>query len=264
MRAWEGRIVNSEFMNFIRIWSLSKKETHRFLKVWGQTVFSPVVVALLYFAVFGGALSSKITEISGISYLAFIVPGLALLQSTTNAFTNPSSSLIISKYHGTITDLLLPPFTALEKTLGYLFGGLVRGMMVTVIIFLVAASFIEGFWPIHFWALVGMFFLANGIFSVLGTLIGIWGKTFDQISMVTTFLITPMGFLGGTFYSIEMLPPLAQKLSQFNPFLYFVDGARWAFFGQSDFDPLLDFSVAGVIFIVLFGLNWMVFRKGLG
>lgn len=251
-------------MNLIRLWTLSKKETHRFLKVWGQTVFSPVMVAILYFAVFGGALSAKITDISGISYLAFIVPGLAMLQATSNAFMNSSSSIIISKYHGTITDLLLPPFTPLEKTLGYFLGGLTRGMMVTVVIFIVAAFFATDFVPLHLGALVLMFFLANGIFAILGTLIGIWGKTFDQMSMMNTFLITPMGFLGGTFYSIEMLPPLAQKLSLFNPFLYFVDGARWAFFGQSDLDPVLDFSIAGAIFTVLLIFNWWVFRKGWG
>lgn len=264
--SWQAGMTFIKYINMnpIRLWSLSKKETHRFLKVWGQTVFSPVMVAILYFAVFGGALSSKITDISGISYLAFIVPGLAMLQSTTNAFTNPSSSLIISKYHGTITDLLLPPFSAWEKTLGYLFGGLARGMMVTVIIFLVAFFFVDDFLLVNFWALILIFLLANGIFTILGTLIGIWGKTFDQISMINTFLITPMGFLGGTFYSMEMLPPLAQKISLFNPFLYFVDGARWAFFGQSDLDPVMDFCVAGGIFVMLLGINWIVFRKGWG
>lgn len=251
-------------MNLTRLIALSKKETHRFLKVWGQTIFSPVIIALLYFAVFGGALSSKITDISGLSYLAFIVPGLALLQSTANAFMNTSSSIIISKYHGTITDLLLPPFTAMEKTLGYLFGGLVRGLLVSVIIFLVAAFFLEDFRPMHLGYLFLMLFLANAIFAILGTLVGLWGKTFDQTAMFTTFVLTPMGFLGGTFYSMEMLPPLAQKISLFNPFLYFVDGSRWAFFGQSDLDPILDFSVAGGLFVILLVFNWWVFHKGWG
>ncbi len=251
-------------MNSIRLFTLTKKETHRFLKVWVQTIFSPVMIAILYFAVFGGALSSRIAEIDGISYLAYIVPGLAMLQAVTNSFANPSSSIIISKYQGSITDLLFPPLSALEKTLGFLFGGLIRGILVSVIIFIVAGFFTDQVFPVHLGALVLMFILSIGIFSMLGALVGIFGQTFDQISGVTTFIITPMGFLGGTFYSINMLPEKAQLISMINPFLYFVDGARWAFFGVSDLNPVLDFAVAGGIFIALFGFNYLVFYRGWG
>ncbi|QQS58961.1 ABC transporter permease [Candidatus Peregrinibacteria bacterium] len=245
----------------IRLWALTEKECRRFLRVWLQTVMSPVITAILYFAVFGAALSPHISGFSKVSYLAFIVPGLILLQATNNAFQNPSSSLIIAKYHGNIVDLLTAPLSALEKTLGYLFGGIIRGMMVSLVIWAVAAFFVPHLFPEHPLLLLLMLFLANGVFTLLGTIVGIWGNTFDQISGFTTFIITPMGFLGGIFYSIELLPPLARTLSLGNPFFYFADGARWAFFGIADVSPIASFSVCGGMFLVLFTINWFMFAK---
>lgn len=249
-------------MNTIRLWTLTKKECHRFLKVWSQTVMSPVIIAIMYFAVFGGALGSRITEINGVAYSIFIIPGLILLQSTTNAFMNPSSSLIIMKYSGNISDLLLPPLSALEKTLGFLFGGVVRGLLVSICIFAVAAIFTGRFIPENLGAMLLMLFLANGIFTLLGILIGIWAKTFDHISGFSTFVITPMGFLGAIFYSLEMLPPLAQTLSKFNPFFYLADGLRWAFLGINEVSPLMSFGISGFIFVALFVACFWAFHTG--
>ncbi len=246
-------------MNLIRLYTLAYKETHRFLKVWMQTVFSPVVIAVMYFAVFGGALSSRIVEFNNIPYLAFIVPGLALLQATTNAFQNPSSSLIIARYQGLLPDLLMSPLTAMEKTLGYLLGGVIRGVMVTILIFVVAAFFVRDFWPEHWFALALITFLASGTFSLMGTLVGIWSKTFDGVAGITTFVITPMAFLGGVFYSINALPEMARQLSHFNPFFYFVDATRWAFFGVNDIAPALSFGVAIALFVIFFALTYSAF-----
>ena len=249
-------------MNFIRIKTLTKKETHRFLKVWPQTILSPVMIAFLYIIVFGGALSSQISEINGISYLSFIIPGLVLLQSTTNAFQNASSSLIISKYHGTISDLIHPPLTALEKTIGFCLGGIFRGLLVSLAIFIFASFFMENFMPKHPIYLLLILLISNGIFATMGTIAGIFGKSFDHISGFTTFIITPMGFLGGIFYSLEMLPPFAQTISLFNPFLYFVDSARWAYFGVSEINPFTNMSFIFGLFFCLFIFNWWVFHKG--
>jgi len=223
---------------------------------------SPVIIAVMYFAVFGGALGSRITEINGVPYALFIVPGLVLLQSTTNAFMNPSSSLIIMKYSGNLSDLLLPPLSALEKTLGFMIGGLIRGLLVSFLIFLVAGVFTGQFIP-HNWAVfLLMLFFANGIFTLLGTLIGVWAKSFDQISGFSTFVITPMGFLGAIFYSLEMLPPLAQKISLFNPFFYLADGLRYGFLGIAEVDVVYSLTAAGTIFTLLFIVNLIVFKKG--
>ena len=246
-------------MNAIRLYTLTYKETYRFLKVWMQTVFSPVVIAVMYFAVFGGALSSRIVEFNDIPYLAFIVPGLALLQATTNAFQNPSSSLIIAQYQGLLPDLLMSPLTAMEKTLGYLLGGVIRGVMVTLLIFGVAAFFVRDFWPEHWLALAAITFLANGTFSLMGTLVGIWSKTFDGVAGITTFVITPMAFLGGVFYSINALPEFARILSHANPFFYYVDATRWAFFGVSDIAPAISFSVALGFFLFFFACVYIAF-----
>ncbi len=249
-------------MNLIRLYTLTWKETHRFLKVWLQTLMSPVIIAVMYFAVFGGALGTQIEEINGVPYPVFIIPGLVLLQSTTNAFMNPSSSIIIAKYSGTLSDLLLPPLTPMEKTLGFLLGGVIRGVLVSLLIFLVAGFFTGKFFPEHWFPFVAMVFIANGIFSAAGTLVGIWAKTFDQTSGISTFVITPMGFLGAIFYSLEMLPPLAQKLSQVNPFFYLADGLRWSFLGIAEVDPRLSFGTSFIIFVVFFTLNIWAFRTG--
>ena len=249
-------------MNVTRLWTLAWKESYRFLKVWSQTLMSPVIIAVMYFAVFGGALGSRITEINGVPYALFIVPGLVLLQSTTNAFMNPSSSLIIMKYSGTLSDLLLPPLSALEKTLGFMIGGLIRGLLVSLLIFIVAGLFTGKFIPHDWTVFLLMLFFANGIFTLLGTLIGIWAKSFDHISGFSTFVITPMGFLGAIFYSLEMLPPLAQKISLFNPFFYLADGLRYGFLGISEVNINYSLIAAGTIFSVLFFTNWLAFYKG--
>ena len=250
-------------MNFIRLYTLIQKETHRFFKVWMQTITSPVMVAVLYFSVFGAALSSKIVEFSGIPYIAFIVPGLALLQSTNNAFQNPSSSMIQAKYSDTITDIQMSPLTPLEKTLGYSIGGIIRGVLVALCIFAVAWVFIEDFAP-KYWGLAFLsIFLANAVFAFMGLLVGIWSKTFDHVAGLMTFIITPMGFLGGVFYAISSLPTWAQTASLFNPFLYFVESARYAFFGISDISPFISFGVSGGLFLafglacyIAFKINW--------
>lgn len=239
-------------MNLIRLFAITRRESHRFLKVWTQTLLSPIVIAIMYFAAFGGALSSQVPEIQGISYFLFVLPGIILLQSTSNAFQNSSSSLIIAKYQGNISTLLITPLSPLEKTLGYLLGGILRGVLVAVIIFLLSLLFIDIPFPQHPFLLLFLLIVSNGIFALLGTLSGLWAKTFDHVAGFTTFLITPMGFLGGTFYSIHMLPPIAKALSYSNPFFYFVDALRWSFFGISDVAPALSISLTIILFIVLF------------
>lgn len=249
-------------INPTRLYTLVWKETYRFLKVWLQTLMSPVIIAVMYFAVFGGALGSKIEEINGVPYSIFIIPGLVLLQSTNNAFQNPSSSLIIAKYSGTMSDIMLPPLSALEKTLGFLLGGVIRGLLVSLLIFLVAGIFTGKFIPEHLGFFFLMLFLANGIFAAFGTLIGIWAKSFDQTTGIATFIITPMGFLGAIFYSLDMLPPLAQKLSQLNPFFYLADGLRWSFLDIAEVDPVISFGISGILFLIFFILNLGAFSTG--
>lgn len=254
-------------MNTIRLYTLSKREIIRFLKVWTQTLLSPIMTALLYFLVFGGAFSSQITDIDGISYLAFLLPGLMVMQSTGNAYQNPSSSLIIAKYHGNIKDLLTAPFTALEKTLAFCIGAIVRGIMVAGIIWALGILFDSSLLHIHsFLALVGVLVLSNALFGIFGTLAGLWAKTFDHSAGIANFIITPMGFLGGVFYSLEMLPPLAQYISYANPVLYMVEGTRYAFFGGAGTSLSIGtiFTVLILMTVIFFALNWYAFVKDWG
>jgi ABC-2 type transport system permease protein len=248
--------------SFRRCWTLTKKECYRFLKVWLQTVLNPAVPAMLYLTVFSAAFGDRITPIAGISYASFLVPGLILLQATTATFQNASSSLIISKYSGTIDDLLTTPLTALEKTLGFLIGGIVRGMLVTIII-LITAYLLLADLPVPEQPLLLMISLTAifSVFSSFGTLAGLWAKTFDHVGGITTFVVMPMIFLGGVFHSINMLPTWAQIASQFNPFIYFADLIRWHFFGQGDLPFTLDMSITLGLFVIFFILNWLAFRK---
>lgn len=254
-------------MNTVRLYTLSKREIIRFLKVWTQTLLSPIMTALLYFLVFGGAFSSQITDIDGISYLAFLIPGLMIMQSTGNAYQNPSSSIIIAKYHGNIKDLLTAPFTALEKTIAFCSGAIVRGVMVAGIIWAIGVIFEPSLLQIHsFLVLFGVLTLSNMLFGIFGTLAGLWSKTFDHSAGIANFIITPMGFLGGVFYSLDMLPPLAQYISYANPVLYMVEGTRYAFFGGAGTHiPIeITFTVLSIMTIVFFFLNWYAFKKDWG
>jgi len=251
-------------INFRRFWALFWKESYRFLKVYGQTIFSPVITALLYFLVFGSALGSQIKELDGIPYSAFVVPGLMLLQSINNAYLNPSSSLIISKYHHTQSDILMPPLTAVEKTLGFGLSGAVRGFMVAFIIWLIYATWSGDFSiknPFAFWSII---FLGNLIFSLIGTFWGTLSQTFDQLNGFSVFVLLPMSFLGGTFYNLEILPPLAAKLTLFNPFFYLVDGARNALFGVGDLSMEIIWMVLVLGNIFLLWLVWFSFCRGWG
>lgn len=253
---------SSHKMNITRLKTLTYKETGRFLKVWSQTLMTPLITAALYFLVFGAALSERITELNGIAYTLFILPGLALMQSTSAAFQNPSSSIIIGKYNGSISDLLLPPLTPLEKTLGFLIGSIIRSFLVGLVILIIGGIFTGKFIPEHPLYALTIFILANGIFGLIGTITGIYAKTFDQTSAINNFIIIPMGFLSGIFYAQSMLPPLAQTLTYLNPFFYFVDGLRYAYFDQAQVSPSLALSVTFLIFSALFLTNYLAFSKG--
>jgi len=249
-------------MNFSprRCWTLTRKECHRFLKVWSQTIFNPAIPAVLYISVFSVAFGKAIPQVGMISYTHFIVPGMILLQATSAAFQNSSSSIIISKYHGTIYDLLTTPLTATEKLIGFLIGGVMRALMVTVII-MATAFLIVGDLPLPQspWLLVALLTIIYANFTLLGVLTGIWAKTFDHVGSISTFILLPMTFLGGIFNSITMLPAWAQTASKFNPFIYFADGARVAWFGSGDLPLELSLAVTCGICVAMSALVYWAF-----
>ena len=223
-------------MNTVGMRTLLEKEVRRFLRVPGQTVLSPLISTTLYFVVFGYSVGSRVGAVHGMPYTRYIVPGLVLLGITNNAFLNSSSSLFINKIQGTIVDLLVAPLGPGELLFGFVSGAMVRGLTVGVLTWAVALAF-TGFELAHPALLVLMLFLQAYVFAVLGLLAAMWAEKFEQINFFPTFVMFPLTFLGGVFYSVESLPSPWREVSFFNPIVYMVDSTRFAFFGHCDFPP---------------------------
>jgi ABC-2 type transport system permease protein len=225
-------------MNLSGLKTLFLKEVRRFLRVPGQTVLSPLISTTLYFVVFGVSLGGRMEEVTGQPYIPFIVPGLIFLGLANNAFLNTSSSLFIMKIQGTIVDLLVAPLGPWEVLLGFVGGGMVRGLAVGLLTWAVALLFA----PLQLAhpAVTLLFLLGTAyVFSVLGLIAAVWAEKFEQINFFPTFVMLPLTFLGGVFYSIARLPEPWRTISHFNPMVYMVEGLRYGMLGSSAFPPLL-------------------------
>jgi ABC-2 type transport system permease protein len=220
-------------VNWIGLWTLYQREVYRFLKVYTQTIAAPVVTTLLFYAVFALALGGVVRMAGSVPFLVFLGPGLIVMAMAQNAFANTSSSMVISKVQGNIVDVLMPPLSPLELGLGYVGGGVTRGMFVGV----VTGAAIWVFVPLGIHAPGYILFhgvMASMMLALLGMIGGIWSEKFDHIAAFTNFVVTPLTFLSGTFYSVDRLPPAFWWLAHFNPFFYMIDGFRYGFIGQSD------------------------------
>jgi ABC-2 type transport system permease protein len=241
--------------------TLLHKEILRFWKVLVQTVGAPVLTALLYLLIFSHVLEDHMQVYPGVHYTAFLMPGLILMSVLQNAFANASSSLIQSKVSGNIVFILLPPISYAEFFLAYLLAALVRGFTVGLGVLLVGLFFahIEMRQPL--WILA--FGLASGmVFSCIGILAGIWANQYDNLAAVQNFIIMPLTFLSGVFYSVHSLSPFWQGVSHVNPVFYMIDGFRYGFFGQGDVDPWLGLAVVVPCALLLSGLTLMMLRSG--
>ncbi|HGX93060.1 MAG TPA: metal-dependent hydrolase [Candidatus Tenderia sp.] len=248
-------------MNFSGLYTLFYKEILRFAKVALQTVLAPVVTALLYLLVFSHVLEEHVEVYDNISYTAFLIPGLMMMSIIQNAFANSSSSLIQSKITGNIIFVLLTPLSYLEFYLAFLFASIVRALVVGIGIFLVAMGFVE--LPIHNALYLFLFaFLSSAVLGSIGIIAGIWSERFDHLAGFQNFIIMPLSFLSGVFYSIHSLPPFWQLLSKFNPFFYMIDGFRYGFFGVSDINPLYSLAVVFVAWALLAALTLNMLRVG--
>lgn len=248
-------------MNTLGMKTLFAKEVRRFMRVPGQTVLSPLISTTLYFIVFGYSISGRIHEVEGVPYLQFIVPGLVFLGMANNAFLNSSSSLFITKIQGTVVDLLVAPLGPGELMAGFIGGAMVRGLVVGGLTWVVAGLF-TGFNLQH--GLVALYFLliASYVFSVLGMLAAVWAEKFEQINFFPTFVMLPLTFLGGVFYSVRTLPPPWNTLSLFNPIVYMVEGLRYGMLGHSMFPPALGGGILLALAVVATGLAYMALRSG--
>ena len=247
--------------NWMGLRTLIERECRRFLAIWAQTVMGPLINAGLFLAVFAIAIGPTRGDIMGVAYVQFLAPGLLMMTVIQNSFGNTSSSLLAAKVGGNIVDTLMPPLSPLEITLGYLAGGVARGLMVAVVIAAVMVL-ILGTGLAHPLVLLAFIVLGAAMMGALGILAGIWAEKFDQMGAITNFIITPLSFLSGTFYSIEALPAPLTAASHFNPFFYLIDGARYGTLGVSDASPLLGFTVCLAVTLALSGLAWTWFRSG--
>jgi ABC-2 type transport system permease protein len=241
--------------------ALFYKELLRFWKVVVQTVVAPVVTALLYLLIFSHVLEAHIEVYPGVSYSSFLVPGLVMMSMLQNAFANSSSSLIQSKMQGNIVFVLLPPLSYLEFFLAYLGAAILRGLVVGLGVWAVTLWFTALQMP-HLGWLLAYGLLACAIMGALGILAGIWAEKYDQLAAFQNFLILPLTFLSGVFYSIHSLPPFWQAVSHANPVFYLIDGFRYAFVGHSDTDPWLGLLVASACFVAISTVTLALLRSG--
>jgi ABC-2 type transport system permease protein len=244
--------------------TLLYKELLRFRKVSFQTVLAPVLTALLYLLIFSHVLESNVSVFGGkVSYTAFLIPGLVMMSVLQNAFANTSSSLMQSKMNGNLIFILLPPLSPLEFFAAYVIGAMVRGIVVGLGVFAVTLFFVPSLlvMPHPGWAL-GFALLGSAILGTLGLVAAIWADKFDQIAAFQNFIIVPLTFLSGVFYSIHSLPPVFQQLSHANPFFYMIDGFRYGFFGLSDVAPSTSLAIVAACALLLSSLTLAILKNG--
>jgi ABC-2 type transport system permease protein len=242
--------------------TLLYKELLRFWKVSFQTILAPVLTALLYLLIFSHVLEAHVSVFDGrVRYTAFLIPGLVMMSVLQNAFANSSSSMIQSKITGNLIFVLLPPLSPLDMYAAYVLGAMLRGIVVGAGVLAVTAWFAPLSLEHPLWALV-FALLGSAILGTLGLIAGIWADKFDQLAAFQNFLIMPLTFLSGVFYSIHTLPPFWQALSRFNPFFYMIDGFRYGFFGLSDIAPGLSLAIVAAFCVALTALTLFVLGRG--
>ncbi|MBL4906723.1 MAG: ABC transporter permease [Sneathiella sp.] len=254
-------IDHVDFLNWLGLYTLLMKEIKRFLKVPLQTIFAPMMTTMLFLAIFTLAFGDR-GQVSGdIAFSTFLAPGLIMMAVIQNSFANTSSSLVIAKVQGNIVDVLMPPLSAGELTLAYALSGLTRGMVVGCAVAICMWFFID--LTVHSWGAVVYFALAAGLMlSLLGILGGIISDKFDHIAAVTNFVIMPLSFLSGTFYSVERLTGIWYDLSHLNPFFYMIDGFRYGFIGVSDSSLVQGALIVGLLDVALYAAAWAFFKRG--
>jgi ABC-2 type transport system permease protein len=250
-------------VNWLGLQTLYARESRRFMKVWSQTLAAPAVTTILFMIIFSLALGGRGREVAGMPFANFLAPGLVVMAMLQNAFANTSSSILISKVQGNIVDTLMPPLSATELTLGFLAGGMTRGLFVGL--FVCAAFFIMpgvSMAVSHIWAVLYFAVAASAMLSLLGILTGVWADKFDHSAAVTNFVVAPLSLLSGTFYSIERLDPAWQAFSKANPFFYMIDGFRYGFIDRADSDLFIGVIYTLTVNLILAFAVYRVFKTG--
>ncbi len=248
-------------MNWQAIRSIYTFEMARFFRTLMQSFISPVISTSLYFVVFGAAIGSRIDQVDGVSYGAFIVPGLIMLSVMTQAISNASFGIYFPKFIGTIYELLSAPVSFLEIVIGYVGAAATKALFIGIVILATSALFVD-LQIQHPFAMMAFMLLTCVSFALFGFIIGIWAQNFEQLQLIPLLVVTPLVFLGGSFYSISMLPPIWQTITLFNPVVYLISGFRWAFFGMADVPIGLSLlAIAGFTGLCLVAV-WWIFKTG--
>ena len=248
-------------MNWRAVKAIYGFEMHRMWRTLGQSIASPVISTALYFVVFGSAIGSRIQEIDGISYGSFIVPGLIMLSVLTESISNASFGIYFPRFTGTIYEVLSAPVSYIEILLGYVGAAATKSMILGVLILATAFFFVplEIKYP---WLMLLFLILTSVTFSLFGFIIGIWADGFEKLQIIPILIITPLAFLGGSFYSIKMLPPLWQKISLLNPVVYLISGFRWSFYEAADVSLGVSLGMVVVFLLACFAVVYWIFKTG--
>jgi len=249
--------------NLIALQSILYKETNRFMRIWVQTLVPPAITMTLYFVIFGALVGSRIGDMGGFSYMEFIVPGLIMMSVITNSYSNVASSFFSAKFQRNVEELLVAPVPNYIIVLGYVGGGVARGILVGLIVSLLSLFFVD-IKVHHLFILMSTVVLTATLFSLAGLINAIYAKTFDDISIIPTFVLTPLTYLGGVFYSLSLLPEFWQYVSKVNPIVYMVNAFRYGFLGVSDVNLVFAFSVILGFIVVFFSFAMYLINKGTG
>lgn len=254
---------STTFKTYVALKTIIRKEIIRFMRIWQQTFLPPAITMTLYFIIFGKLIGSQINKIDGYAYMQYIVPGLTMMSIMTNAYSNTVTSFFGAKFSKSIEEMLVSSMPSYVILLGYVLGGALRGLIVGAIVIFISLFFTQ----IHihnFSIVIIMAVLAALLFSLAGLINGVFAKKFDDVSFIPTFILTPLTYLGGVFYSLHQLPPVWQKISAFNPVLLMVDTFRYGMLGISDLNIYFGFIIVTILFIVM--LIWCMYllKKGIG
>ena len=248
-------------INWIGAWTLYKKEVLRFFIVWVQTIFSPIITSLLFLLVLSLAIGNERSDVLGVPFVSFLAPGLIAMQIIQQSFSHSSSSFMIGKIQGNIVDILYAPLSAAEVTLAITLAAVTRSAIIafiSVIIFVFLIDIeIKNYYTLIIFTLLSSFTLGS-----LGVIAGLWAEKFDHMASVTNFIIVPLSFLSGTFYTIDKLPNFLQIISKANPFFYMIDGFRYSFIGNSDNSILIGFYYLTILSIIIWFISYLLYKKG--
>jgi ABC-2 type transport system permease protein len=248
-------------VNWVGAWTLYKKEVLRFLNVWAQTLFSPLISSLLFLLVLSLAIGSDRGDVLGVPFITFLAPGLISMQVIQQSFSHSSSSFMIGKIQGNIVDLLYAPLSAAEVTIAVALASVTRAVLIAIIS-IVSFKLIIDLQINNYLTLIVFTFLSSFILGNIGTIAGLWAEKFDNMATVTNFVIVPLSFLSGTFYTIDRLPGLLQTISEFNPFFYMIDGFRYSFIGKADGSITIGLIYLTILSFVSWFVTYLLYKKG--